>query len=133
MQRGDVIGLEGSLGAGKSTLVREMIRSLAGAPIEVPSPTFSLLQVYELPVLRIVHADLYRLTGGEVWELSLEEEAEDSCLLIEWPDRLPPGLFADRLTISFDMKADGSRPVVLSGPARRWRQTIENLVQRSSV
>ena len=58
---GSVVLLEGDLGAGKSELARAVIRSLAGAEIAVPSPTFTLVQTYELPTLEVSHSDLYRL------------------------------------------------------------------------
>ena len=61
LRPGDLVLLEGDLGAGKSELARAVIRELAGAPITVPSPTFTLLQTYELPWLEIGHADLYRI------------------------------------------------------------------------
>ena len=82
--------LEGDLGAGKSELARAVIRSLAGAEIAVPSPTFTLVQTYELPALEVSHADLYRLgDAGEVGELGLEECWQRGALLVEWPERAP--------------------------------------------
>ena len=64
LHTGDFVTLSGDLGAGKTTLVRTLIRYLAGdAAIEVPSPTFTLMQIYELPQFPLVHADLYRLSG----------------------------------------------------------------------
>src|ERR1700674_3843998 len=71
LAKGDVIALSGDLGAGKTTLARALIRRLAGDPsIEVPSPTFTIMQTYELPRFTVVHADLYRVTGpGELAEL----------------------------------------------------------------
>ncbi len=96
----DVVALEGELGAGKTELARALVRARAGRPIEVPSPTFTLVQVYELPDLRLVHADLYRLQGPEeVLELGLDELALDGALLVEWPDRAGPTLGAERLTL----------------------------------
>lgn len=85
---GDVIALQGDLGAGKTTLARALIRARAGADIEVPSPTFTLVQTYDLLGLSIWHFDLYRLERpGEARELGLEE-AVDGLTLIEWPERL---------------------------------------------
>src|SRR5262249_5935512 len=64
LEGGDFVTLSGDLGAGKTTLVRTLIRYLAGDPaIEGPSPTFTLMQAYELPQFPLVHADLYRLAG----------------------------------------------------------------------
>ncbi|MGD9510611.1 MAG: tRNA (adenosine(37)-N6)-threonylcarbamoyltransferase complex ATPase subunit type 1 TsaE, partial [Geminicoccaceae bacterium] len=71
---GDLVLLEGDLGTGKTELARAVIRALAGAPITVPSPTFTILQTYELPGLELGHADLYRIAEpGELIELGLEE------------------------------------------------------------
>src|SRR5713226_1215338 len=96
LQGGDFVTLSGDLGAGKTTLVRTLIRYLAGdAAIEVPSPTFTLMQIYELPQFPLVHADLYRLSGpGELAELGFDDLPEGAVVLVEWPDRaagfLPP-------------------------------------------
>jgi len=72
---GDFVALAGDLGAGKTTLVRAMIAHLAGgAEIEVPSPTFTLVQTYDLPQFALVHADLYRLSGpGELAEIGIDD------------------------------------------------------------
>ena len=96
LKPGDVITLSGDLGAGKTTFARALIRYLADDPsIEVPSPTFTLMQTYELPQFPVVHADFYRLSGSaELAELGLDDLPENAVILIEWPDRaagfLPP-------------------------------------------
>ncbi|WP_276202856.1 tRNA (adenosine(37)-N6)-threonylcarbamoyltransferase complex ATPase subunit type 1 TsaE [Geminicoccus roseus] len=87
LRPGDLVGLSGDLGAGKSELARAVIRARAGAEIEVPSPTFTLLQIYELRDLLIGHADLYRLGDpDEVRTLGLEDVVERGALLVEWPE-----------------------------------------------
>ena len=106
IQAGDLITLSGDLGAGKTTLARALIRHLAGDErVEVPSPTFTLTQAYELPRFNLVHADLYRLSGpGELAELGFEDAADDAVTLLEWPDRagdqLPPNRLDIALTLS---------------------------------
>src|SRR5512147_2050849 len=88
---GDVIALHGDLGAGKTTFARAFIQARAGAAgeAEVPSPTFTLVQIYDLPSGAIWHFDLYRLTAaGQVWELGFEEALATAITLIEWPERL---------------------------------------------
>ena len=88
---GDLVALSGGLGGGKTTLARALIRELADAPdLEVPSPTFTLVQPYEAKGGRaIVHADLYRLRGSdELVELGFDEMTEHAITLVEWPERL---------------------------------------------
>lgn len=88
IQPGDVVLLYGPLGAGKSTLARGLIRGLAEADIDVPSPTFTLVQTYDTDPA-IAHFDLYRLESPrEVLELGLDEALDNGAVLIEWPERL---------------------------------------------
>ena len=107
LEPGDFIALAGDLGAGKTTFVRAMIAYLANdAAIEVPSPTFTLVQHYDLPRLRVVHADLYRLTGAdELAELGLDELA-DAVVVMEWPDRAGGALPKSRIDITFALSPD---------------------------
>jgi tRNA threonylcarbamoyl adenosine modification protein YjeE len=103
LQPGDLITLSGDLGAGKTTFARALIRHLAGdETIEVPSPTFTLIQTYELENFTVVHADLYRVAGSsELVELGFDDLPEDALVLLEWPDRAAGFLPADRLDIAF--------------------------------
>ncbi len=103
LQPGDLITLSGDLGAGKTTFARALIRYLAGdESIEVPSPTFTLIQTYELDGFPVVHADLYRLgAASELSELGFDDLPEDALVLLEWPDRADGFLPADRLDIAF--------------------------------
>jgi tRNA threonylcarbamoyl adenosine modification protein YjeE len=102
---GDLITLSGDLGAGKTTFARALIRHLAGdQAVEVPSPTFTLMQAYELPRFSLVHADLYRLSGpAELAELGFDDTPERSVTLLEWPDRAAGFLPADRLDIALTL------------------------------
>jgi tRNA threonylcarbamoyl adenosine modification protein YjeE len=110
LEPGDFVALSGALGAGKTTFVRAMIAHLADdAAIEVPSPTFTLVQNYDLPRFRVVHADLYRVAGAdELAELGLDETA-DAVVMMEWPDRAGGALPQDRIDIAFALAPhDGS-------------------------
>ena len=99
---GDVITLSGDLGAGKTAAARAMIRYLAGDDaLEVPSPTFTLAQAYDLPPFPLVHADLYRVNDpSELEEIGLSPLPEGTVALIEWPERAPGALAADRIDIA---------------------------------
>ncbi len=105
LQPGDLVTLSGDLGAGKTTFARALIRYLAGDPaIAVPSPTFTLMQTYELQQFPVVHADLYRLDGpGELAELGFDDLPKGAVVLLEWPDRAAGFLPPDRLDIAFTL------------------------------
>src|SRR5712675_493209 len=87
---GDVVGLQGELGSGKTTLARAILRAAASEPeLIVPSPTFTLVEVYETRRGTYWHFDLYRLEAAEqVYELGWEEALAEGIVLIEWPQRL---------------------------------------------
>ena len=106
---GDVITLSGDLGAGKTAAARAMIRYLAADDaLEVPSPTFTLAQTYELPSFPLVHADLYRVNdANELEEIGLSPLPEGTVALIEWPERAASALPPDRIDIAL-----GHRPAL---------------------
>src|SRR5207253_10863129 len=119
LQAGDLVTLSGDLGAGKTALARALIRHLsANATLAVPSPTFTLIQTYDLPQFPLVHADLYRLEGpGELAELGFDDLPTDALVLLEWPDRAAGFLPPDRMDVAFTLAPQ-------SGPeARRARTT----------
>src|ERR1700746_3343229 len=106
LEPGDFIALYGDLGAGKTTFARAMIAHLAAdAAIEVPSPTFTLVQHYDLPRFTLVHADLYRLAAAsELAELGLDD-APGAVVVMEWPDRAGSTLPEDRIDIALALGA----------------------------
>lgn len=123
LKAGDTVALEGDLGAGKTTLARAILQAL-GVAGDVPSPSFTLVQHYETPRLKIAHCDFYRIENpAEVDELGLEEALADGALLVEWPERAPGHLPDDALTIRIGILGEGKRAVQFSGPAR-WAQVF---------
>ena len=121
---GDRIHLHGDLGAGKTTLARGFVRAMAGAEIDVPSPTFTLVQVYEgrLPVL---HGDLYRVeAASESDELGFDE-IEDGVLLLEWPGRGGERLDAPTLEIELQETGGGRTATIWGAGLERARRTLE--------
>ena len=123
MKPGDVIALQGPVGAGKTHFARAFIRARQGDVAEdVPSPTFTLVQTYDDPQgTEIWHADLYRLSHpDELVELGLDEAMRDSIVLIEWPDH--GGALPDPLTLGLEPLADFPelRRIALSGSDVRW-------------
>ncbi|WP_404369993.1 tRNA (adenosine(37)-N6)-threonylcarbamoyltransferase complex ATPase subunit type 1 TsaE [Sphingomonas sp. MMS24-J45] len=123
---GDVITLSGPLGAGKTSIARGLLSAL-GLAGEAPSPSFAIVQPYEVPEVRIpvLHVDLYRIDDPEeIAELGLDEAAGDSVLLVEWPERAP-GWWPDALALTLEILPDGSRRLTASVPPgwkARWQQ-----------
>lgn len=105
---GDLVTLAGDLGAGKTALARSIIRSLAGDPtLDVPSPTFALVQPYDTARGPVVHADLYRLAGAaELTELGLLDDP-DAITLVEWPERAPRLSAVATVTVRLTIPTDG--------------------------
>ena len=108
LRTGDVVTLNGTLGTGKTAFARALLRILAqDSTLDVPSPTFTLLQIYDTPSMAVVHADLYRINDPEeLEELGWDEAAQDALTLIEWPDRLGPLTPHSRLDLSFELTHD---------------------------
>jgi N-acetylmuramate 1-kinase len=109
LKPGDLVTLSGDLGAGKTAFARALIRHLAADDtLDVPSPTFTLVQTYALPRFTVVHADLYRVGHpGELAELGVDDDAGNSVVLLEWPDRAGDVLPSDRLDIALTLTAQG--------------------------
>ena len=124
---GDVIALKGDLGCGKTSFARSFIRARGGAE-EVPSPTFTLVQIYELTPAAIWHFDLYRIKSSEeAWELGIEDAFSEGISLIEWPERLGPLLPGRRLEIEFLFgdRPDERRALIDAGES--WRQRLAGI------
>lgn len=121
---GDLVLLAGDLGAGKTALARAIVRALSGDPaLDVPSPTFALVQPYDTPAGPVVHADLYRLADSrEVNELGLFDPQE-AIVLVEWPERAP-GL-ASRATVQIRLAippgGEGREVTVLFADGRAFQ------------
>lgn len=133
LRPGDAVLLEGPLGMGKSSLARGLIRTLAGAEVDVPSPTFTLVQLYETSP-PVAHFDLYRLVRpSEAAEIGLDEALDLGCALIEWPERLGAELEAwlgsDRLTIR--LEEDGTGRLATVSGAGRWEEALKEIHVRS--
>jgi tRNA threonylcarbamoyl adenosine modification protein YjeE len=113
LRPGDLVILQGDLGAGKTALARAIIRSLAGHPdLEVPSPTFALVQPYDTPVGPVLHADLYRLGDPrEVDELGLLDNP-GAIVLVEWAERSPEIVAAATLAVTLDIPPGGEGRLV---------------------
>lgn len=129
LKPGDVLLLEGEIGAGKTHFARSLIQSLLETPEDIPSPTFTLVQTYDGPTCEIWHADLYRLTSpDEVIELGLTDAFEDSICLVEWPDRLVELAPKSALTLAFSMRPEhGRRSLIMSSDNPRWAPVFEML------
>jgi hypothetical protein len=120
IEPGDLITLSGDLGAGKTTFARALIRHLAGdESVEVPSPTFTLIQTYTLPRFALIHADLYRLSSqAELTELGFDDAPDGAVMVVEWPDRAAGQLPADRLDIELTLSpqdGESARNVCVTG------------------
>ncbi len=124
---GDIVALHGDLGTGKTTFVRAALRSL-GWQDEVPSPTFTLAQVYDVDPLPVWHFDLFRLSHPqEVVELGIEEAFSDGVSFIEWPERLTGQMPSDHLDIILRFAEDPAlRHIVVRGDAP-WVQRLAGM------
>jgi tRNA threonylcarbamoyl adenosine modification protein YjeE len=139
VQAGDFLALSGDLGAGKSTFARAFLRALTDDPeLEAPSPTFTLMQVYDTLGFAVVHADFYRLrSADELAPIGWDEAIDGAVVVAEWPERVAAALPADRLEIalSFDLARGptwrGAEIRAFGAIAPRWARAraIERLLQ----
>ncbi len=135
---GDVVGLAGPLGAGKTTLARALIETLVeaggAAPVgEVPSPTFTLVQIYETGAAPVWHFDLYRLERpADALELAIEEAFVEAISLIEWPERLAEFMPGDWLELRLERQAGDARRAFIQGHGPRGLELESALEQAMS-
>lgn len=132
LRAGDVLLLKGPIGAGKTHFARALIQSrmaATGQIEDVPSPTFTLVQTYQLDPDELWHADLYRLTDPtEVIELGLEEAFETAICLVEWPDRLGELAPETALSLTFQPDAKTDRRVVeFAATGTDWPNRLADL------
>lgn len=127
LQPGDCLLLEGGIGAGKSHFARALILSRLSVPEDVPSPTFTLVQTYDLPECELWHADLYRLSDpDQVVELGLLDAFESAICLVEWPDRLEDLAPKDALTLRLaDPEKTDTREITLTWQTPRWSSIVQ--------
>jgi tRNA threonylcarbamoyladenosine biosynthesis protein TsaE len=120
LRPGDVLFLQGGLGAGKTTFAREVLHAL-GVAEEAPSPTFNLVLTYDSPQGPVWHFDLYRIeTPDEAFELGLEDALAEAISMVEWPERLGPLAPAERLELEFASGAgEGARRLLWRAFGRR--------------
>ena len=120
----DIIALKGDLGSGKTTFARAFIGA-CGNPDEVPSPTFTLVQVYDAGSTVIWHFDLYRIRAPEeAWELAIEDAFASGISLVEWPERLGSLLPERRLEITFRFGAEPGARHLLLDPSNDWQARL---------
>lgn len=133
LEAGDVILLSGPIGAGKTALCRAIIQNRLAqidALEDVPSPTFTLVQSYDLGPVEIWHADLYRLTSPhEAIELGLEDAFESAICLVEWPDRL--GDLAPKTALHFELAygdQDDARTLHIQTDGAKWAARLQEII-----
>lgn len=127
---GACVLLEGGIGAGKSHFARALIQSRLATPEDVPSPTFTLVQTYDLPECELWHADLYRLADpDQVMELGLLDAFQSAICLVEWPDRLQDLAPADALTVRLeDAEKPNARKITFSWRDSAWSDRIKEVL-----
>ncbi len=131
LDAGDVIELEGGIGAGKTHFARALILARLAAPEDIPSPTFTLVQTYDsADGIEIWHADLYRLSHpDEAIELGFDEAFENAICLIEWPDRLADLRPTSALRLKLEASdVAGERLAVATWRDPRWAKKLEGLL-----
>lgn len=130
---GETIALSGPLGSGKTVFARGFIRQRIGYDIDVSSPTFNIVQVYDQTTPAIWHFDFFRLEHpDECAELGLDEALAKGLTIIEWPDKAAGWLPKERLDIFLTGNEKTSLNSATLRPSRNWQARIEYILQQSS-
>lgn len=123
LRAGDVVTLSGPLSAGKTTMVRGLLAAL-GHEGEVPSPSFAIVQPYEMLKPPVWHVDLYRIEkAADLWELGLEDIRGDGVLIVEWPEHAGTDAWPDALALALEVDEQGMRALTARVPSSwegRW-------------
>ena len=127
LRPGDTLLLSGGIGAGKTHFARALIQARLDTPEDVPSPTFTLVQIYETEAGEIWHSDLYRLDNADsVVELGLTDAFETAICLVEWPDRLEDLAPEGALHLTFaDAETEEARRLTATWTDPRWDRVFE--------
>lgn len=125
----DTITLTGGLGAGKTTFVKFLVNSIANKNIEVTSPTFNILNIYEFEGNEIWHFDLYRLKNkNEIYEIGVDEALEQKLTVIEWPEIIKEFLPRNCLEINIEVKDNDEIRIFLARFGDNWKNRIEEVI-----
>jgi tRNA threonylcarbamoyladenosine biosynthesis protein TsaE len=130
LRTGDVIALNGPLGAGKSELARAIIADQNPDELDIPSPTFTLVQTYEMADgTPLLHFDMYRLDAPEeARELGVEDAFYDGVSIVEWPDRIGGYLPSNALHCTLAILPDGGREMTIE-VSPQWQARLDGITQ----
>lgn len=124
----DVVLLEGNLGVGKTAFARFVLEAL-GVAGDIPSPTFTLVQLYDVPAGPAFHFDLYRLkTPEEIEEIGFEEACGEGIVLVEWPEKARAYMPREALTLRFEMAENNGGRLVHFSASPAWENRLEGLL-----
>lgn len=131
MERGDLVLLEGELGAGKTTFVKGIAEKL-GAGGQAKSPTFTLLNVYSSHP-RIFHFDLYRTIGSDLIDIGLDDVIDEGVVIIEWGDKAKNILPEDRIEIDFKYRSQSERNIEFRPVGENWKKRLNLLSKEIKI